>query len=58
MPRDDSAKLQQPGKQENDAPVGDNRGADDVDGNKAAGASKSRGPAEAEPAKRAPAKRA
>ena len=56
MAHDDSAKRQ-PGKQESDGPVGDNRRAGDEDGNKAGGASKSRGPAEAEPAKRAPAKR-
>ena len=57
MTHDDSVKRQRPGKQENDAPAGDNRRAGDEDGNKAGGASKSRGPTEAEPAKRAPAKR-
>jgi len=57
MAQHDSAKRQQPGKQENVAPAGDNRRAGDVDGNKAGGASKSRGPAEAGPARRAPAKR-
>lgn len=57
MAQDDSAKPKQPGKPKNDAPAGDNRRAGDVDGNQAGGASKSRGPDEAEPAKRAPAKR-